>query len=174
MSQPLRCSLGTQNELGRQEAVVLCHGRLGSIHDVAHELRPIGQCNLLAIDRTVLYVEDNLSNVKLIERLMARYPNVKLLTAMQAQLGLDLAHEHRPDLILLDLHLPDLSGLDVLRHLKGDPETATIPVVMLSADAMERQIERLLEAGALAYLSKPLDIRKFLTIVDEILSYKSA
>lgn len=136
------------------------------------ELALAGEAGVAAAEptRTVLYIEDNLSNVKLVERVLEQHPHIRLLTAMQGRLGLDLAREHQPDLILLDLHLPDLSGLEVLRHLKGDPGTLKIPVVMLSADAMERQIERLLAAGAQAYLSKPLNIRQFLATVDEILN----
>jgi len=85
-------------------------------------------------NRTVLYVEDNLSNVRLMEDIFAIRPGIKLVTAMQGQLGLDLAREHRPDLIFLDLHLPDLAGDQVLAGLRSDPRTRTIPVVMISAD----------------------------------------
>jgi CheY-like chemotaxis protein len=120
--------------------------------------------------RVVLYVEDNLSNLKLVRRLMAHRPEVRLVPAMQGQTGLDLARKHRPDLILLDLHLPDLSGLTVLHRLREEPETRDIPVVLISADATPGQIERLLAAGAHSYLTKPLDIKKFLALVDEILS----
>ena len=84
----------------------------------------------------VLYVEDNLSNVRLLEEIVACYPGVQLLEAMQGKLGLDLASTHIPDWILLDLHLPDLSGEKVLRRLKKDPRTGKIPVTVLSADAL--------------------------------------
>ncbi len=118
--------------------------------------------------RTVLYVEDNLSNLKLIQQLLADHPGVRLISAMQGRLALDLAREHRPHLILLDLHLPDIAGDELLRRLRDDPATRRIPVVMLSADAMPRQIDRLMAAGARAYLTKPLDVRKFFALVDEI------
>jgi len=119
-------------------------------------------------DASVLYVEDNVSNLRLLERVLAHRPGLKLLAAMQGRLGLDLARRHRPNLILLDLHLPDLSGDDVLQQLRADPATREIPVVIVSADATPGQIDRLLAAGARAYLTKPLDIAKLLTLVDEI------
>ena len=117
--------------------------------------------------RTVLYIEDNISNLNLIERILKRQPNVTLLSAMQGRLGLDLARQHRPDLVLLDLHLPDMDGDEVLRRLQVEPETCAIPVVILSADASPGQIQRLREAGAVAYLTKPLDVPQFLEVMDE-------
>jgi PAS domain S-box-containing protein len=120
--------------------------------------------------RTVLYIEDNLSNFELIRHLLSHHPGFELLPAMQGRLGLDLAREHRPHLILLDLHLPDIPGDEVLRRLRADPQTAGIPVIVVSADAMPAQIDRLLEAGALAYLTKPLDIKRFLDLVNQILT----
>jgi len=119
---------------------------------------------------TVLYVEDNLSNLQLIERLLARRAGIKLLSAMQGRLGLDLAREHRPSLILLDLHLPDIHGREVLRRLREDARTRDIPVVVISADASPKEIERLRAAGARDYLTKPIDVRRFLAIVDEMLA----
>ncbi len=85
---------------------------------------------------------------------------------MLGRAGLDLARERQPDLIALDLHLPDISGETVLEHLRADPSTVGIPVVVLSADATRRQIDRLLAAGAQAYLTKPLDVQAFLAVVD--------
>jgi signal transduction histidine kinase/ActR/RegA family two-component response regulator len=120
--------------------------------------------------RTVLYVEDNLSNLALVRRVLARRPRIALLTAMQGQLGLDLARSHRPALVLLDLHLPDVAGEDVLRALRAAPETRDVPVVVVSADATPRQVERLLAAGARSYLTKPLDVPRLLQVVDETLA----
>ena len=88
---------------------------------------------------------------------------------MQGRLGFDLARQHRPDLILLDQHLPDLNGDAVLGLLRADPRTREIPVIILSADASARQIERLRAAGARDYLTKPLDVRRFLAVIDEAL-----
>ncbi|HMC37912.1 MAG TPA: response regulator, partial [Actinomycetota bacterium] len=125
-----------------------------------------------AIDYTLLSIEDNPANLKLIERLAARRPGWKLLTAMQGSLGLDLARQHRPDLVLLDLHLPDLPGEEVLNALREDPRTSDIPVVVVSADATPSQIRKLLAAGATAYLTKPLDVRRFLELMDETLAMR--
>jgi signal transduction histidine kinase/CheY-like chemotaxis protein len=119
---------------------------------------------------TILYVEDNLSNFRLIERSLALRANVRLLPAMLGRLGLDLAREHRPDLVLLDLHLPDMPGEELLAQLRADPATRDIPVVVLSADATHGQVERLLANGARAYLTKPLDIGEFLAVVDDVLA----
>ena len=118
---------------------------------------------------TVLYVEDNLANLRLVERILSRRPGVRLLSAMQGRVGWDLARQHQPDLILLDLHLPDLPGDAVLDLVRSDPRTAGTPVVILSADATPRQVDRLLAAGANHYLTKPLDIAKFLRVVDAAL-----
>ena len=108
------------------------------------------------------------------ERTIALRPGVKLIPAMLGRLGLALAHQHRPDLVLLDLHLPDISGDHVLRELQEDPELRRTPVVILSADATPGQVQRLLAAGARAYLTKPLDVRQFLALLDEILSASEA
>jgi CheY-like chemotaxis protein len=121
----------------------------------------------------LLYVEDNVSNVKLVERLMAHRPNVELFTSGQGRLGLDLARTYHPDLILLDLHLPDARGDEVMQWLRADPSTRAIPVVMLSADASPAEIERLLDAGAAEYLTKPVDLRRLLAVLDEHMGAKS-
>jgi PAS domain S-box-containing protein len=106
----------------------------------------------------ILYIEDNLSNLRLVERLIDRLPEVRLIPAMQGKLGVELARQHQPALILLDLHLPDLHGREVLQQLKRDAATAAIPVVILSADATPGQVERLTAAGAAGYLTKPIDV----------------
>ena len=120
--------------------------------------------------RRILYVEDNFSNVTLVDQMLAERPTLELMTAMQGRVGLELARQHSPDLILLDLHLPDLPGWQVLAQLKADHLTREIPVVVISADATPPQIKRLLSAGARAYLTKPLDIPEFFRVIDEALS----
>jgi PAS domain S-box-containing protein len=120
--------------------------------------------------KTILHIEDNLSNFKLVEQILCARPGIELLAAMQGNLGLELARRHHPDLILLDLHLPGMQGDAVLRRLKDDPVTRDIPVVLVSADATTGQTERLLEAGAREYLTKPLDVRQFLQVVEDALS----
>ena len=109
---------------------------------------------------TLLYVEDNPANLKLVEQLIARRPDMRLLTAVNGRLGLELAHEHHPDLILLDLHLPDLGGQEVLAHLRADLATHDIPVVILSADATRRHLDEVMELGAHGYLTMPIDVRQ--------------
>jgi PAS domain S-box-containing protein len=116
--------------------------------------------------KTLLYIEDNVSNVTLIEHLLSEYPPVKLISAMQGSLGLELAMRHQPDLILLDVHLPDLSGAEVLARLKAEPRTSAIPVVVLSADATKSQIDRLMAGGANDYLTKPLEVDRFTKVVE--------
>ena len=118
----------------------------------------------------VLHVEDNSSNLRLIERLLVRRPGVRVMAAMQGRLGLELAREHQPALIVLDLNLPDTHGLDVLRRLAADARTAAIPVVVVTADATPGQTRRAQALGARAVLAKPLEVAPFLTIVDGLLA----
>jgi CheY-like chemotaxis protein len=118
------------------------------------------------VARTVLYVEDNVSNVRLVEHVLARRPEVRLLVAMAGGVGVELAKEHQPDLVLLDMNLPDLSGEVVLQRLRAEPRTRGIPVVIISADATPGQVERLLAAGAADYLTKPFDVAHLLGLVD--------
>lgn len=127
--------------------------------------------NLEAVGRSsrILYIEDNPSNFKLVERVLTRRPNVELLTAMDGQEGLDKARDENPNLILLDLHLPDIHGSEVLRRIQDDPATEQTPVVIISADVTSSQVQELLDAGATAYLTKPLDVQEFLRVVDEVL-----
>jgi protein-histidine pros-kinase len=123
----------------------------------------------LAYARTVLYIEDNMPSAQLMERIFARWSDVKLISAMQGGLGLELARQHHPDLILLDLHLPDIQGIEVLQRLRSDPGTRSIPVAVTSADATPGQIARLKAAGADEYLTKPLDVLKFSEVVRKFL-----
>jgi signal transduction histidine kinase/CheY-like chemotaxis protein len=113
----------------------------------------------------VVYIEDNSSNLALVERALSALGEVELLSAIQGGIGVELARQHRPDVVLLDLHLPDIPGEQVLADLRSDQRTRDIPVIILSADATERQVERLLAAGAHAYLTKPIDVPEFLRTV---------
>jgi PAS domain S-box-containing protein len=123
---------------------------------------------------TLLYVEDNLANLSLVETILASRPGWKTIPALQGRLGAELACEHAPDLVLLDLHLPDVQGDEVLRRLRADRRTARIPVVMISADATPRTIDRLRAEGADAYLTKPLDVDEFLSTIDRLLPEPAA
>ena len=115
----------------------------------------------------ILYVEDDLVNFTLVERILEFRPGLNLMHAMRGELGIQFAEACQPRLILLDLNLPDMHGSEVLRDLQQNPETAEIPVVILSADATPSQIERLLAAGARNYLTKPFDLDPFLALIDE-------
>jgi CheY-like chemotaxis protein len=137
-----------------------------AVSDVALEAaRVTGEDQPQFGECTVLYIEDNLANFQLIERVLAPQRGVRLIPAMQGSLGMELAERHRPDLILLDLHLPDLPGATIFERLQANPLTRDIPVVVVSADATDRQVRRLLDAGATDYLTKPLDMRRFLEVV---------
>jgi PAS domain S-box-containing protein len=119
-------------------------------------------------ERVLLYVEDTVANVNLIEGILERRPSVRLIPAMLGQLGLELARQHSPDLILLDMHLPDLAGEEVLSRLQLDPATRDVPVIILSADAT-RERDSILAAGARAFLTKPIAMRDLLEVVDTYL-----
>ncbi len=118
----------------------------------------------------LLYIEDNGSNRELVERIITYRPSIELITYSTGSEGLAAARERHPDLVLLDLHLPDIWGDEVIRQLKRDPQTSDIPVIMLSADATPRQIQRLLSLGADAYLTKPINVHQLLTVLDEKLA----
>jgi CheY-like chemotaxis protein len=117
----------------------------------------------------VLCIEDNAANSRLIERILAQRSNIKLHFATLGGEGVTKAREQRPELILLDLNLPDMHGSEVLQRLRQDKRTEALPVVVISADATGTQIEKLLSAGARNYLTKPIDVSRFLHTVDEIL-----
>jgi CheY-like chemotaxis protein/anti-sigma regulatory factor (Ser/Thr protein kinase) len=116
----------------------------------------------------VLYIEDNPANVEVIARFVHGRPNTTLLFATSGRAGLECAVRDAPDIILLDLHLPDLQGDEVLNELKADPATAAIPVIILSADASRGVIHRLLAGGAFAYLTKPVDLAELGELLDTI------
>jgi PAS domain S-box-containing protein len=115
---------------------------------------------------TMLYVEDNPANLALVEQLIARRGDLKLLTAIDAHLGIELARTYLPDVILMDINLPGISGYGALKLLRDDPATAHIPVLALSANAMPRDIEKGLEAGFFRYLTKPIRVHEFMNALD--------
>ena len=122
---------------------------------------------------TILYIEDNQDNLELVEQVIEFRERVHMLSAIQGGQGIDLARLHHPDVIFLDFHLPDLNGDKVLKLLLRDESTKNIPVYMLSADAMPEQVERLRDLGVVDYLTKPLDVDFFLSIIDERLAKKN-
>ncbi|MGK0179462.1 MAG: PAS domain S-box-containing protein [Nitrospinales bacterium] len=119
---------------------------------------------------TVLYIEDNKANVLLVKDIFSDYPKVDILAAPQAAMGLDLAHAHQPDLILLDINLPGMDGYEALKRLQHMEETHDIPVIALSANAMQKDIDRAIEAGFKDYITKPIDMAKFKKMLDEFVS----
>jgi signal transduction histidine kinase/CheY-like chemotaxis protein len=114
----------------------------------------------------VLYIEDNPANIEVVTRFLRTKPNVRLQSARSGRSGLDLARREVPDLLLLDLHLPDLSGDEVLRQLRADPATADLPVAILSAEASPDIIRRMRARGVTTYLTKPLDLAELGRLVD--------
>jgi PAS domain S-box-containing protein len=120
--------------------------------------------------RTLLYVEDNTANLKLVERLIARRPDMRLLSALNGTLGVEMARELLPDVILMDINLPGISGIEALKILRQDPVTANIPVLAISANAMPGDIKKGLEAGFLRYLTKPINLDEFLEAMDVALT----
>jgi PAS domain S-box-containing protein len=120
-----------------------------------------------AAHSTVLYIEDDTANIQLVERLLVQRPNIKLITSLLGGMGVELAQHYQPDLILLDVHLTDLHGFEVLERLQGDSRTIDIPVVVLSADATTWQRRRFRNAGVYEYLSKPLDLQQLLDVIDQ-------
>ena len=128
-----------------------------------------GDC---AITGKILYIEDNVSNVELIDQILSGYrPGLQLITDIHGNSAEGLAILHHPDLILLDLDLPDIHGSEVLRQLKGNKKTMDIPVIIVSADAMSHQLERLMKLGAANYLTKPIDVINFLSVIDKVIEH---
>ena len=132
------------------------------------QLPPPGPNTPAGTSKTVLYIEDNLSNIRLLERIFERRPSVTLLVATLGSSGIDVALTTRPDLILLDLHLPDMNGEDVLRRLRSEPATAQTPIVIVSADATAGSPKRMTGLGATDFVTKPFDIQRLLDLVDDV------
>jgi len=124
--------------------------------------------------RTLLYVEDNPANLMLVEDLMKRRPDIRLLSARDGNSGITIARTHLPDLILMDINLPGISGIGAMKMLAADPATAHIPVIALSANAIPRDIEKGLEAGFFRYLTKPIKVNEFMQTLDAAFEYASA
>ena len=119
--------------------------------------------------RTVLYVEDNPANLELVEELIARRPDLRMLSAADGNLGIELARAYLPEVILMDINLPGINGIEAMKILRVDPTTAHIPIVALSANAMPRDIERGLQAGFFSYLTKPIKVNRFMDELDAAL-----
>ncbi|HWF52046.1 MAG TPA: response regulator [Solirubrobacteraceae bacterium] len=164
-------SIAVESTLGRGSTFIIELDAAQAPDGAAHLARlnvppPVTGNELGLGQRRILYIEDNLANLMLVERILDHQAaRVELIPAMQGRLGLELARDHHLDLILLDVHLPDLPGIEVLRRLRAQEDTREIPVVVLSADASVNQIKALRDAGACDYLTKPLDVRRFLEVL---------
>ncbi len=151
-------------ELQRGEEVML-------IDEEDVPLAPVMPVNPDAPLRTLLYVEDNKANLNLVEQLIARRSDMRLLTALDGTYGIALARMHQPAVILMDINLPGINGYEALKILRADPLTAHIPVLAISANAMASDITRGLEAGFLGYLTKPIKIKEFMEVLDDALKF---
>ena len=121
--------------------------------------------------RTLLYVEDNPANLELVEELIARRADLRLLSAAEGNLGIEFARAYQPDVILMDINLPGINGIEAMKILRADPSTAHIPIIALSANAVPRDIEKGLEAGFFNYLTKPIKVNQFMDALDLALKF---
>jgi signal transduction histidine kinase/ActR/RegA family two-component response regulator len=135
----------------------------------APQLALAGQAPAMGGERTVLYIEDDPANARLMSELFADDPRLRLMTTMQGTLGVEMARRHLPDMVLLDNHLPDIDGAEVIRRLRTDSTTRPIPVIVVSADATEEQRTRMMSLGAVNYLTKPLHLNSVLSVVWDVL-----
>ena len=120
--------------------------------------------------RTLLYVEDNPENMTLFEALIAHRKDIRLLTAMNANRGIEIARAAAPDVILMDIKMPGMSGIEALEILREDPSTAHIPIIALSANAMPDDIEKCLALGLFRYLTKPIEFNELMDTLDAALN----
>ena len=127
-----------------------------------------------AAQHTVLYVEDNPASLQLVEELITRRPDIRLLSAADGDLGIELAREFMPDVILMDINLPGISGIEAMKILRAEPETAHIPIVAFSANAVPKDIKKGLEAGFIRYLTKPVVINEFMDALNVALEFAAA
>jgi CheY-like chemotaxis protein len=124
--------------------------------------------------RTLLYVEDNPANLQLVEELITRRPDLRLLSAADGILGIALAREFLPEVILMDINLPGINGIEAMRILRADPATARIPIMAISANAIPGDIKKGLEAGFFRYLTKPIVVSEFMDALSEALEFSAA
>ncbi|MEO8304306.1 MAG: ATP-binding protein [Betaproteobacteria bacterium] len=143
-----------------------------AIQESTHAETGQTQASAGAPRRTLLYVEDNSANLELVEQLIARRPDLRMLSAAEGNLGIEFARAYLPEVILMDINLPGISGIEAMKILRRDPLTAHIPIIALSANAVPRDIERALEAGFFSYLTKPIKVGQFMDALD--MALKSA
>jgi CheY-like chemotaxis protein len=119
----------------------------------------------------LLYVEDDPANVMLVEQILEDHSHVRMLSARDANLGIAIARAHLPDVILMDINLPGITGIDAMNILHKDPATTRIPIIALSANAMRSDIDKGMDAGFFRYLTKPIRIAEFLTVLNDALEF---
>ncbi|MBE9526651.1 MAG: response regulator [Proteobacteria bacterium] len=118
------------------------------------------------IKHTILYIEDNPANLKLVNKILSKHSHINLITAHEPDLGFKLASIHQPELILLDINMPGMNGYQVLEKLQADKQLHNIPVIAVTANAMEKDIERGKQAGFSDYMTKPLNIEEFISTIN--------
>ena len=162
-------SLHAHSEAGRGSAFVLTLPCATDPDTVRSDLDALAPEPADYHRRLVHYVEDNETNVEVMRGILAQRPQVEMQVSMTGLDGLAAIRVHRPDLILLDMHLPDISGMELLRHLKADPHTGGVPIVVVSADALASQIDAAFAAGCTHYLTKPVSVAELLAVLDDLL-----
>jgi len=169
-------SMGVQSQVGVGTEFwfeLARDGEPATASAIATPVQTAPQAREPAAQRTLLYVEDNPANLLLVEQIIARYPHISLLSASNADLGLALARAHQPQVILMDLNLPGISGTEALNLLRADPLTSHIPVLAVSANAMPQDIENGLAAGFFRYIAKPIKVDEFLASLDSAFSFSA-
>jgi CheY-like chemotaxis protein/anti-sigma regulatory factor (Ser/Thr protein kinase) len=143
--------------------------RLANGNTMPRELAPQSSEEVADPGRTLLYVEDNPANLMLVEQIIEGIPNLRMFSATDGNAGVASARTHLPDVILMDINLPGISGTDAMKLLHMDPTTKHIPIIALTANAMLRDIKNGLDAGFFRYLTKPIKINEFLNALDDAL-----
>lgn len=144
---------------------------MSGIHDQSEEHPVTSRDVPAARQRKLLYVEDNPANLALVEQFLARRSDLKLLTAVDGHQGIQLARDCQPEIILMDMHLPGISGFDAMQMLREDSATALIPIIALSSNAFQGEVKRCLEAGFFRYLTKPFELKALMEAIDEALLF---
>ena len=154
--------------------LALTHAHAPAVHDEDHAALARPPVPAGSPLHTLLYVEDNPANLELVEQLIARRTDLRLLTAADGNIGIEFARAYQPELILMDINLPGISGIEAMKILHADPSTAHIPIIALSANAVPRDIEKGLEAGFISYITKPIKVTEFMAALDAALAVSKA
>ena len=145
---------------------------LATINETLDKQKPVALIENISSAYTVLYVEDNAANLELVRQLISRRTGIRMLSAADGNIGIEMARVYQPDVVIMDINLPGISGLDAMRILRDDPATGNIPIVALSANALPLDIQNGLAAGFFAYLTKPILVSEFIETLDAALNSK--